>query len=473
MNNEESRFRDLLNEPPFDGSYRQEHRDQIRQQLLKTFDAAQADRSRRPFRHTFLYWREIMSRPVPRFAAAALVMTTVCAVFIVMLQTQPSIAFASFVEPILKAKTARFNAVVEGKDMARHTIRTLVLEPNRLRQEMPTGQIYISDFNVGRMLILTPAEKSAALFKLTDLPAQQKPTNFFDHLRTSLQAADDDASVGKEPLGRKQIGGREAVGFQLKQPNAEMTIWGDAETGLPIVVEMKLALLPDTKITLTDFEFDGKLDEALFKTESPDGYSLQQLNVGTPAETDLIAALKLLSADNAGRFPDTFDHAAIVAYMTNWVQKNPGEPNAAWKKKMMDLSLSLNGGLAFAATLPMESNARYAGKGVKRNDATTAVFWYKSGGASNYRVIYGDLSVKEQEVAPESRNGVPVQMGNPVKDWTREIMNKKEAPPVVPARPPVVPVLPRKVEPMPPPKELPPVAPLAPVKQSPESVGTA
>src|SRR6266446_3846404 len=108
MNNEESRFHDLPNEPPFDGSYRKEHRDQLRQQVLETFDAAQAERWRLPVRHTSLYWREILSRPAARFAAAALVMATACAVLIVILQAQPTIAFASLVEPILKAKTARF-----------------------------------------------------------------------------------------------------------------------------------------------------------------------------------------------------------------------------------------------------------------------------------------------------------------------------------------------------------------------------
>ena len=465
MNSDESRFRDLLNEPPFDDSYRKEHRDQLRQEVLETFDTAQAERSCRPVRHSFLYWRETMSRPAPRFAAAALVMATVCAVFLVMLQTQPTVTFASLVEPILKAKTARFNAVVEGKDLPKQTVRTLVLEPSRLRQEMPTGQIYISDFNAGRMLILTPTEKSATLFNLTDLPKEQKPANFFDQLRTGLGAAEKDAFSKKEPLGRKQLAGREAVGFRLKQPNADMTIWGDAKTGLPIMVEMKLALMPDTKITLTDFEFDVKLDEALFNTELPGGYSLQQLNVATPAERDLIAALKLLSADNAGRFPDTLDHAAIVKLLVNRALKNPGGPNEASKKEVMDLSLSLNGGFMFAATLPAESNARYAGKGVKYNDATTAVFWYKSAGASKYRVIYGDLSVKEEKAAPESPKGGPVKMGSSVNALTREIMNKKAPAPPLPVAPAIAP--PKDLPPVaPPPKDLPLVAPLAPANQS-------
>ena len=45
----------------------------------------------------------------------------------------------------------------------------------------------------------------------------------------------------------------------------------------------------------------------------------------------------------------------------------------------------------------------YAGAGVKLGDASKAVYWYKPKGTSTWRVIYGDLSVKEvaQENLPE------------------------------------------------------------------------
>jgi hypothetical protein len=162
---------------------------------------------------------------------------------------------------------------------------------------------------------------------------------------------------------------------------------------------MKSTMLPDGTITMTDFEFDVELDEALFKTEPPEGYSLQEFNLTTPAEKDLLGALKLLSDDKEGRFPDTFDHTSIAALIANWVRKNPGQPNAASTKTMVNLTLPLTQGLTFAATLPTESNARYAGKEIKYGDATSAVFWYRPAGASTYRVIYGDLSVKEQNAA--------------------------------------------------------------------------
>ena len=112
-------------------------------------------------------------------------------------------------------------------------------------------------------------------------------------------------------------------------------------------------------------------------------------------------------------------------------------------------------GYFFASTLPAESNARYAGKGVKFNDATTAVFWYKPAAASNYRVIFGDLSVREQKAEPQSPNAVPVKLGNPALDLIRKTQDNvmKGLPPFGPPAAPVEPALP--------PKKLPRVAPLA------------
>jgi hypothetical protein len=37
----------------------------------------------------------------------------------------------------------------------------------------------------------------------------------------------------------------------------------------------------------------------------------------------------------------------------------------------------------------------YVGAGIKLGDASKPVFWYRPQGAENYRVIYGDLSVKD------------------------------------------------------------------------------
>ncbi len=57
----------------------------------------------------------------------------------------------------------------------------------------------------------------------------------------------------------------------------------------------------------------------------------------------------------------------------------------------------------FQQMTPKGIDYRYTGGGVKLGDAEKAVFWYKPKDSQNYRIIYGDLSVKDisQENLPK------------------------------------------------------------------------
>ena len=147
----------------------------------------------------------------------------------------------------------------------------------KLRQEMPNGQISIIDSHAGKSLMLHPADKCTTLVNMAVMPAQQA-TNYFDILRTGLHSAEDDPAVDRESLGKKHVDGREVIGYRvnLTASNTELTIWGDPETGMPIVAEMKLGMLPAATVTLTDFEFDVALSEDLFDTNVPNGYSVTE-----------------------------------------------------------------------------------------------------------------------------------------------------------------------------------------------------
>ena len=73
MTDDDLDFRTRLNELPFDDSSRQEHREQLRERVLATFDQSQTDPSPRPVPRPSSNWRQFMRRPVPRIAAATLV----------------------------------------------------------------------------------------------------------------------------------------------------------------------------------------------------------------------------------------------------------------------------------------------------------------------------------------------------------------------------------------------------------------
>jgi hypothetical protein len=62
-------------------------------------------------------------------------------------------------------------------------------------------------------------------------------------------------------------------------------------------------------------------------------------------------------------------------------------------------------GCAFIEQLPEGSDWRYVGEDVKLGDESQAVCWWKPSGSSVYRVVYGDLSVRD--VAPNDLPPIP------------------------------------------------------------------
>jgi outer membrane lipoprotein-sorting protein len=126
--------------------------------------------------------------------------------------------------------------------------------------------------------------------------------------------------------------------------------------------------------------------------------------------------------------------------MAGALPKRSGKSQSARTEELLQRMKPFTQGLAFAATLPADANARYAGKDVKLGDKDAAVFWYKPASAAAYRVIHGDLSITEQDDAPQSPNAVPItfqfSMGKKLAD---DILKRHSRLPLPAPAPPVVP----------------------------------
>jgi len=70
-------------------------------------------------------------------------------------------------------------------------------------------------------------------------------------------------------------------------------------------------------------------------------------------------------------------------------------PEKTTEEQNLDSAMKMTRGMMFVMKLPAESNSRYVGENVKKGQAETPIFWYKAEGSETYRVIYGDLSVKD------------------------------------------------------------------------------
>ena len=180
------------------------------------------------------------------------------------------------------------------------------------------------------------------------------------------------------------------------------TIWLDTVTTELARVEMEFPDAPGMSVIMTDFQFDVQLDDSLFSITPPADYTRLevQADVSKVTEQDLIEYLRSWSTwTKDGTFPPTFNIVALPKVAMEMEKQGKfGEGETSAPQRQADAMLMYRG-IMFVAQLPAQSNWRYAGENVRYGDADIPIFWYRPEGRENYRVIYGDLSVKD--VAPE------------------------------------------------------------------------
>ncbi|UCG58886.1 MAG: hypothetical protein JSU70_05105 [Phycisphaerales bacterium] len=200
----------------------------------------------------------------------------------------------------------------------------------------------------------------------------------------------------EESLGTVQIDGRQAVCFKISRENKEFTVWADPDTALPIRIE-RTAKEGLDKTILTNITFDVELDDELFDMTPPDDYCV--MNMATEefkvpfelTEAHLVQELTTSAKSLGGTFPTRFGRG------------RPGEDAVEKAMAEMRRAVPVEGGgtpmlgTEFLKRLPEGSDWQYVGEDVKLGDATKAVCWWKLPGSKTYRVVYGDLSVRDVE----------------------------------------------------------------------------
>jgi len=208
----------------------------------------------------------------------------------------------------------------------------------------------------------------------------------------------------EESLGTVEIDGREAICFKVSKDDKVLTVWADPETALPLRIE-RVGDEGIDKMVLSDITFDVELSDDLFAITAPDDYCV--MNMATEefkvpfelTEAHLIEELATSAKSLGGTFPTLFKggrrgEEAREKYLAESRQTVPVENSGT---PML--------GTEFIVRLPEGSDYQYVGEDVKLGDATKAVCWYKPEGSETYRVMYGDLSVKD--VAPDDLPPIP------------------------------------------------------------------
>jgi len=245
------------------------------------------------------------------------------------------------------------------------------------------------------MLVLDTVHKTAFVFNMQGKPAAgQNPVDFIEKLRNVSRDS------GK-PLGEAQIDGVLAKQFNVTVNGQTFIIWADAKNGAPLRVDFSQAVGDThTTMTLDHIKLDVPLDDSLFSVDPPEGYTVTQMPVSMsePSEADVTKLFKEFADNSGGEFPASLrDPKVMFQPIFAKAAAGKGAPVKSGKPDPKMLGLVMQGGRAmgFITKLPKSADWHYAGKGKTLGDAAQPIFWYQPQGASQYRVIYGDLHVSD------------------------------------------------------------------------------
>jgi hypothetical protein len=332
-------------------------------------------------------WRIIMRSRITKLAAAAVI--AIAVLFGVGRFFGGTVTFAQVIEPILNAHTVVFDYVI-GSEETGSIMHNIVVDSKIRRTFSNMDLIFIIDLDSARMLTLDPDNKSAAYVDIEG-PLKERTKDLLEFIRNTYTDLKD---MPVEELGRQNIDGLEAIGFKLSGPNTEITIWADPETAKPIRIEVSMG---KALFIFKNFEFDVPVDESLVSMEPPYGYTLsdKQFDMTSFTEQDFITVLRLwVGYALDGNFPQSLSVVELLNQNRS-IGEKIDQLNISDDQKTQ-LGLTFGRGLMFFQQMgPMGVDWHYAGNGVRFGEADKAVFWYQPKGSKTYRVIYGDLSVKD------------------------------------------------------------------------------
>jgi hypothetical protein len=362
------------------------------------FAAAAQQKAARPAAGAFAaiesVWRTIMKSPLTKLATAAVLM--IAAVVGVSSFVGGTVTFADIVEPILNARTVILDLVI-GRDETGPVMHEIVLG-SRIRRTISNipGMVMILDLDNNKMLALDTARKTAGYVQLGEVG--DKTQNYIEAVRKIIIELQNKDYSDIEKLASREIDGKTAIGFKGGNDKEKLAIWADPKTALPMRIELEIGQL---YIIFKNFEFDPKIEE--ISMDVPAGYTQDkaQFDLSNATEQDLVESLRIWAEIILdGAFPDTLGTEDFMKQVAVLGQKIPQLDIPDSEKEQ--LGFKFGKGMIFLQKFEFGGEWRYAGKGVKLGDAATPIFWYQPKGSATYRVIYGDLSVRDaaQQPAP-------------------------------------------------------------------------
>jgi outer membrane lipoprotein-sorting protein len=337
-------------------------------------------------------WRIIMKSKMFKVAAAAVIVITslVCLQFL----TGTS-AYAQVAAELRNAHTVVFTLITQTNQGNGETVKTDVAykDPSWLRGTTVDGYVAVVDFTSGKMISIVPGGG----YTLAEIK-NFKETNTGVFSFHAIEAMKNLPAKADENLGTKEIDGIVCDGYRVTQGDLTTTVWLDTKTGDLVQVEQKYTSAPGMNRIIKNIKFDIVLDDSLFSLTPPAGYKSGgfelKSDVSAEKEDTFIEFLRWWSnATVDGTFPPIVAGSQMAKVSMDMYQQGKFK-ESAFGNANADAQRMFNG-MLFVVHLPASSNWRYMGENVKFGTSDKVIFWYKPKASQTWRVIYGDLSVKD------------------------------------------------------------------------------
>lgn len=312
-----------------------------------------------------------------------------------------SVAWADVLKNVEAAKTYMYTREFEKGDV-REVMVVRVMEPYLCRHDYveSSGRSYVGIMNTqtNKQFNFYPRTKSATVSSEEGYAGHQ--FREYRNLKKNLRDGTE------KDLGPVKLNGRDTICFEIIKGNQITTVWADPNTALPVQIETLSDENGRTRTLMSDIRFDVELDEQFF--EPPADYCILDLETQqwtTPfrlTEKHLLEGLAVYPKYLDGKFRTRYIGGRPLTDEVKAKCLAEVERIKGWSEEEANAS-SL--GCAFIEQLPEGSDYQYVGEDVKLGDAGKAVCWWKPAGSSTYRVVYGDLSIRD--VAPEDLPPIP------------------------------------------------------------------
>lgn len=339
-------------------------------------------------------WRLRMRNKALRFTAAAMIVMAVVIGMHLLGGSLESSAYAQVVQALQSARTLKYTLITPTNVKAGQFVETRCIykDPGKLYASTADEIVSVMDSIQGKGISLGHPLKQYVEFTYDNLP--DHPGN--DAFEAIARLRELPARAN-EVIEVQEINGCQAQGFRVIANDVTTTVWIDCDTRDLLRAEQAYVNTPGMNVVMEDFEFDVPVDDSLFSLTPPAGYTRKHLaaDVARLGEQDFLELMRIWSKlTKAGTFPPTVHGLQLGKIAIE--MRNQGLFHETWTEQQnTEFAQGMFKGLMFVASLPDTSNWRYAGEDVQLGSTDTPIFWYRPQGSQAYRVICGDLQVRE------------------------------------------------------------------------------